>query len=170
MPAQRRTPVADQFDLKLHHVVNPRRFSDLRVGESFRSPSRTMTEAYFAAFQAISGDNHPIHHDLENCRHAAIERVSSVRRRAAMAFLTGLSAFPITPSDANGRVDVSGLRHLLSRLTAATVDSIGLLGSTGSYAYLSREERRRAVETAVEAVDGRCPILVGVGACAPRVR
>jgi len=81
-----------------------------------------------------------------------------------MAFMTGLSAFPITPSDANGRVDVSGLRHLLSRLTAATVDSIGLLGSTGSYAYLSREERRRAVETAVEAVDGRCPILVGVGA------
>ena len=80
-----------------------------------------------------------------------------------MTFLTGLSAFPITPSDA-GRVDVSGLRLLLSRLTAATVDSIGLLGSTGSYAYLSREERRRAVETAVEAVDGRCPILVGVGA------
>jgi|tagenome__1003787_1003787.scaffolds.fasta_scaffold20925557_4 4-hydroxy-tetrahydrodipicolinate synthase len=64
-----------------------------------------------------------------------------------MAFLTGLSAFPITPSDANGRVDVSGLRHLLSRLTAATVDSIGLLGSTGSYAYLSREERRRPYAT-----------------------
>jgi acyl dehydratase len=27
-----------------------------------------MTEAYFAAFQAISGDNHPIHYDLEYCR------------------------------------------------------------------------------------------------------
>ena len=27
-----------------------------------------MTEAYFAAFQAISGDNHPIHFDLEYCR------------------------------------------------------------------------------------------------------
>jgi 4-hydroxy-tetrahydrodipicolinate synthase len=81
-----------------------------------------------------------------------------------MMSLTGLSAFPITPSDASGRVDVSGLRRLLMRLTAANVDSIGLLGSTGTYAYLSREERRRAVETAVEVVDGRCPILVGVGA------
>lgn len=68
MPAQRRTPVADQFDPKLHHVVAPRRFSDLRIGETFRSPSRTMTEAYFAAFQAISGDNHPIHYDTEYCR------------------------------------------------------------------------------------------------------
>lgn len=27
-----------------------------------------MTEAYFAAFQSISGDNHPIHYDLEYCR------------------------------------------------------------------------------------------------------
>jgi acyl dehydratase len=60
--------VADQFDPKLHHVVTPRGFADLQVGESFRSPSRTMTEAYFAAFQAISGDNHPIHYDLEYCR------------------------------------------------------------------------------------------------------
>lgn len=60
--------MADQFDPKLHHVVAPRRFADLRVGETFRSPSRTMTEAYFAAFQSISGDNHPIHYDLEYCR------------------------------------------------------------------------------------------------------
>ena len=27
-----------------------------------------MTEAHFAAFQAISGDNHPIHYDIEYCR------------------------------------------------------------------------------------------------------
>jgi acyl dehydratase len=60
--------LADQYDPKLHRVVAPRRFADLQVGESFRSPSRTMTEAYFAAFQAISGDNHPIHYDVEYCR------------------------------------------------------------------------------------------------------
>lgn len=29
----------------------------------FRAPSRTMTEGVFAAFQAASGDNHPIHYD-----------------------------------------------------------------------------------------------------------
>jgi 4-hydroxy-tetrahydrodipicolinate synthase len=77
---------------------------------------------------------------------------------------TGLSAFPITPADAAGRVDAGALRRLLAPLVAAEVDSIGLLGSTGTYAYLAREERRRAVEAAVAAVEGRVPILVGVGA------
>ncbi len=76
----------------------------------------------------------------------------------------GLSAFPITPSDASGRVDTDALRKLLARLVAAKVDSIGLLGSTGSYPYLTRTERRRAIEVAMETARGETPILVGVGA------
>jgi 4-hydroxy-tetrahydrodipicolinate synthase len=78
--------------------------------------------------------------------------------------LRGLSAFPITPADAEGRVDVAALRRLVARLNAAKVDSIGLLGSTGTYAYLSRSERRRALDAALEEAARRAPILVGVGA------
>ncbi len=81
-----------------------------------------------------------------------------------MAILRGLSAFPITPASADGEVDTEALRRLLAPLVAADVDSIGLLGSTGSYPYLDREQRRRAVEAAVDEVGGRVPILVGVGA------
>ena len=81
-----------------------------------------------------------------------------------MLRITGLSAFPITPSDADGRVEAEALRRLLEPLAAAKVDSIGLLGSTGTYAYLSRDERRRAVEIAAETVSGRAPLLVGIGA------
>ncbi len=81
-----------------------------------------------------------------------------------MLRLTGLSAFPITPSDAEGRVEAEALRRLLEPLAAAGVDSIGLLGSTGTYAYLSRDARRRAVEIAAETVSGRVPLLVGIGA------
>ncbi|MBP0615528.1 dihydrodipicolinate synthase family protein [Jiella mangrovi] len=76
----------------------------------------------------------------------------------------GLSAFPLTPTDASGRVDTEGLSRLVERLCAAKVGSIGLLGSTGTYAYLTREERRRAVEAAAECVNGRVPLVVGVGA------
>jgi len=57
-----------RFDLKHFAVVEPRRFEDLRVGEIFRNPSRTVTAAHFAAFQLLSGDNHPIHYDVEYCR------------------------------------------------------------------------------------------------------
>lgn len=78
--------------------------------------------------------------------------------------LKGLSAFPITPSDAAGRIDVAALRMLVGRLCAAEVDSIGLLGSTGIYAYLSRAERRRALDAALEETAGRMPVLVGIGA------
>ena len=49
-------------------VVPLRGFAELRVGEVFRSASRTLTEANFAAFQAVSLDNHPIHYDVEYCK------------------------------------------------------------------------------------------------------
>ena len=78
--------------------------------------------------------------------------------------LKGLSAFPITPADASGKVDVSALRRLVAPLCQAGVNSIGLLGSTGSYPYLSSAERRRALEAALEEAAGRAPVLVGVGA------
>lgn len=77
---------------------------------------------------------------------------------------TGLVAFPLTPTDADGRVDVTALRKLVAPLCAAGVDAVGLLGSTGTYAYLSRAERRRALDAALDEAAGRTPILVGVGA------
>lgn len=76
----------------------------------------------------------------------------------------GLSAFPITPADQNGRVNVDDLAVLLRRLDDAGVASVGLLGSTGSYMYLSRSERRRAVEAAVDCLGRRTPVIASVGA------
>ena len=56
------------FDPKTFRVAEPRAFDDLKGGETFRTPSRTVTEAHFAAFQVLSGDNHPIHYDVEYCK------------------------------------------------------------------------------------------------------
>ena len=56
------------FDPRSHQLAEQRWFEDFRVGEVFRLPSRTMTDALFLAFQAASGDNHPIHYDREFCR------------------------------------------------------------------------------------------------------
>ncbi|WP_064695047.1 dihydrodipicolinate synthase family protein [Rhizobium aegyptiacum] len=81
-----------------------------------------------------------------------------------MTLFRGLSAFPLTPTDAEGHVDAEALGRFLDRIHQAGADSIGLLGSTGGYAYLSREERKRAVQTAVECIGGKTPLVVGVGA------
>jgi len=81
-----------------------------------------------------------------------------------MSLFQGLSAFPITPADALGRVDGAALARIVVRIAEAGVNSVGLLGSTGAYAYLAREERRLAVESAIEAAGGKIPVIVGVGA------
>ena len=81
-----------------------------------------------------------------------------------MTLFSGLSAFPLTPTTKDGVVDVKALASLTTRLVDARVGSIGLLGSTGIYAYLSRAERRRAIEATMEIAGGAVPVMVGVGA------
>lgn len=80
------------------------------------------------------------------------------------ALFSGLAAFPLTPADASGVVDLNTLSVMIDRLASAKVDAIGLLGSTGTYAYLDRSERKRAVAAALEAASGRTPVIVGIGA------
>ena len=60
-------------------------------------------------------------------------------------------------------MDEGSFTKLIQRLNKAGVDSITALGSTGSYMYLSREERARVARLAVEHA-GNVPVLVGVGA------
>ena len=60
--------MTEKFDPRRQRYQESRYFEDVRVGERFFIPSRTMTEAHFAAFQTVSADNHPIHYDLEYCR------------------------------------------------------------------------------------------------------
>ncbi|MFU2318844.1 dihydrodipicolinate synthase family protein [Rahnella sp. PCH160] len=74
---------------------------------------------------------------------------------------TGLSAFPLTPLTENG-IDEKSFVRLIDRLVSAGVDSIGALGSTGSYAYLTREERARVARLAVENA-GDVPVMVSIG-------
>ncbi|HMS81815.1 MAG TPA: MaoC family dehydratase [Burkholderiaceae bacterium] len=52
----------------LHALCPQRWFDDFALGERFPLPSRTITDALFAAFQLASGDNHPSHYDVEYCR------------------------------------------------------------------------------------------------------
>ncbi|WP_299365753.1 dihydrodipicolinate synthase family protein, partial [uncultured Paracoccus sp.] len=66
-----------------------------------------------------------------------------------MSLFTGLSAFPLTPTDEEGRLNPDLLCRFLERIVAAGADSIGLLGSTGGYPYLTPVERKRTLRAAV---------------------
>ena len=80
-----------------------------------------------------------------------------------MSIFSGLSAFPVTPADYQGNVDCSHLGRLVENLVTSKVSSIGVLGSTGCYMYLSLDQRKRALESAIEAA-GSTPVLASVGA------
>lgn len=69
--------------------------------------------------------------------------------------------FPLTPLH-NDRVDEQAFTDLIERLAASEVDSITALGSTGSYAFLTPEERERVARLAVEHA-GSTPVFIGVG-------
>ncbi|AIQ48579.1 dihydrodipicolinate synthase [Paenibacillus sp. FSL R7-0273] len=74
----------------------------------------------------------------------------------------GLSAFPLTPLDETG-INEKEFTPLIERLVSAGVDSIGVLGSTGNYAYLTRAQRERVLQLAVQAAGG-VPVMTSISA------
>ncbi|MBE3510605.1 dihydrodipicolinate synthase family protein [Enterobacter cloacae complex sp. I2] len=74
----------------------------------------------------------------------------------------GLSAFPLTPLK-DGKFNEQSFIKLLAPLVDARVDSLGILGSTGSYAYLTVEERTQIARCAVEHAND-IPVMVSIGA------
>ncbi|MDW8469096.1 MAG: dihydrodipicolinate synthase family protein [Burkholderiales bacterium] len=74
----------------------------------------------------------------------------------------GVFPYLVSPVRADGEVDAPVLARLCDDLIAAGVHGLTPLGSTGEFAYLSREQRRRVVEVAVEAARGRVPVVAGV--------
>lgn len=79
---------------------------------------------------------------------------------------TGLSAFPLSPMN-RGVIDDMAFIRLIERLVDAGVDSIGALGSTGNYAYLTREERATIAQLAVKH-SGDVPVIIGISALSTR--
>jgi acyl dehydratase len=82
------------FDPKHHRVVPQRGFEDLNIGEKFALPSRTITEANFAAFQTVSCDNHPIHYDEEYCKSQGHEGLLAHGLQVLSFTAAGAGLFP----------------------------------------------------------------------------
>ena len=70
-------------------------FEDFRLGERFRSPSRTIHDGHFIFFAGLTGDAHPIHYDDEYCKkHAFGRRVAHGLLLTAMTALGGSELSP----------------------------------------------------------------------------
>lgn len=76
--------------------------------------------------------------------------------------LKGIIAYPITPFDAAGNVDISLFKQLTDRLVTSGSHAIAPLGSTGVLPYLNDNEKEAVVEATLEIVAGRVPVVAGV--------
>jgi 4-hydroxy-tetrahydrodipicolinate synthase len=68
----------------------------------------------------------------------------------------------VTPLDENERVDEDAMRTLVRNLLQSGVHGIFVLGSTGEFAHLTDDEKKRAIEVVMSEVSGEVPVLVGV--------
>ena len=74
----------------------------------------------------------------------------------------------ITPVSAGGDVNFQVLPELVEYLIARRVDGLYVCGATGEGMFMSVVERAQVLETVMQQVQGRVPVIVHVGAVATR--
>ena len=77
--------------------------------------------------------------------------------------IKGLGTALITPFDASGKVDYKALARLLDTQLTGFVDYIVVLGTTGEAATLTADEKREVRRFIVNYVNGRLPLVLGIG-------
>ena len=86
-------------DVRAEPFGPQRFFEDFALGEVFYIPSRTVSEAHFVAFQAASGDNHPIHYDRAYCRAHGHRDLLAHDYQVAIQTAAGAGIFPYLVQD-----------------------------------------------------------------------
>lgn len=77
--------------------------------------------------------------------------------------LTGISGILVTPYDDRGDIAPSRLAPILDRALAAGLHMPVVNGNTGEFYALTTDEAEAMVREVVAMVDGRAPVLAGVG-------
>lgn len=73
--------------------------------------------------------------------------------------------FPVVPTPLcnDESLDLPGLHHLIHYYIDSGCHGILILGSGGAFPYFTYKEKMQIVKTAIKAVNGRLPLLVGAG-------
>ncbi len=77
--------------------------------------------------------------------------------------LTGTGVAIITPFQPDFSIDYPALEKLIGHLITNGVEYIVTLGTTGETPVLSKEEKKQVAEFTYEKVNGRVPVVVGIG-------
>ena len=88
---------------------NSKYFEDFSIGDTYLIPSRTQTSGIFSMFQSASGDNDPIHYDLEFCKKRGHPEMLAHGLQVFIQTAAGAGSFPSEVRDSLiGLIEVSG--------------------------------------------------------------
>jgi 5-dehydro-4-deoxyglucarate dehydratase len=91
------------------------------------------------------------------------ERSFEMEPQELSSKLRGVIAFPVTPFHNDLTLNLPGLKQNLERLLQHPISAIIAAGGTGELYSLTPDEHQQVVETTVQVVDRRVPVLTGVG-------
>ena len=94
---------------KIENNKNSKYFEDFSIGDKYLIPSRTQTSGIFSMFQAASGDNDPIHYDLEYCKKRGHPEMLAHGLQVMIQTAAGAGTFPSEVRDSLiGLIEISG--------------------------------------------------------------
>ena len=95
--------------VKIENNKNSKYFEDFSIGDKYLIPSRTQTSGIFSMFQAASGDNDPIHYDLEYCKKRGHPEMLAHGLQVMIQTAAGAGTFPSEVRDSLiGLIEISG--------------------------------------------------------------
>ena len=95
--------------VKIENNKNSKYFEDFSIGDKYLIPSRTQTSGIFSMFQAASGDNDPIHYDLEYCKKRGHPEMLAHGLQVMIQTAAGSGTFPSEVRDSLiGLIEISG--------------------------------------------------------------
>ena len=84
-------------------------FEEFSIGDKYLLPSRTQTSGIFSMFQGASGDNDPIHYDIEFCKKKGHPEMLAHGLQVFIQTAAGAGSFPSEVRDSLiGLIEVSG--------------------------------------------------------------
>ncbi|MES2874374.1 MAG: 4-hydroxy-tetrahydrodipicolinate synthase [Bacteroidota bacterium] len=75
----------------------------------------------------------------------------------------GTGVAMVTPFNADGSIDHSGLKNVIDHIISGGAEYIVSLGTTGEAATLSSDEKKEIWEATAEHTAGRVPLVAGIG-------
>ncbi|MEP2935069.1 MAG: 4-hydroxy-tetrahydrodipicolinate synthase [Gilvibacter sp.] len=80
-----------------------------------------------------------------------------------MTELRGMGVALVTPFNQDGSIDFEGLKKLVNYNIENGTDYLVAMGTTAESATLTKEEKKLAVASILEANQGRLPVVIGIG-------